>query len=148
MKVNLKQNLDQVLESAVVVSWTELMRGASSGLIHIEYDFAPSGTLDALWIWSSITVGHWLLACSYWMSPCKFHNTGAHFDNGYESAGLAHILGVVMQNQNEFALPPNLGRRGLLQVTVPTEDESAAAAATVHEACDRIPSILAEPTQV
>jgi len=148
MKTNVNQDLDQVLESAVVVSWTELMRGAQRGLIHIEYDFAPSSTLDTLQVWSSISLGHWLLACSHWMSPSKFHKTGAHFDNGYASAGLAHILEVVMQNQNAFALPTNLGRQGLLQVTVPTEEESTAAGASVREACDRVASRVAEPTQV
>jgi len=38
------------------------MRGARSGLIHIEYGFGPSGTLNYLQIWSSISRGHWLLA--------------------------------------------------------------------------------------
>ncbi len=146
MKIDVNQDLEQVLESGVVVNWTELMRGAQSGVIHIEYGFAPSGTLDCLQVWSSITRGYWLLACSYWMSASKFHDTGAHFDNGYKSAGLAHILEVVMQNQNAFVLPPNLGRQGLLQVTVPTEEESTAAGASVREACDRVGSAVAEPT--
>ncbi len=34
MKMNQKQNFDQILESAVVASWADLMRGAQSGLIH------------------------------------------------------------------------------------------------------------------
>jgi hypothetical protein len=64
MMMNQKQNFDQILESAVVASWADLMRGALSGLIHIEYGFAPSGTLDYLQVWSSIKRGHWLLACA------------------------------------------------------------------------------------
>ncbi len=146
MRPNENQNLERILESAVVVSWADLMRGAQSGLIHIEYGFAPSGTLDYLQVWSSITRGHWLLACAYWTSASKFHDTGVHFDNGYQSEGLAHILEVVMQHQNAFALPPNLGRQGLLQITTPTEEESTAAAASVSEAYDRVSSALAEPT--
>jgi len=82
------------------------MRGTQTGLIHLEYGFAPSGTLDSLKVWSSITPGHWLLACEYWMSDSPFHGTGIRFDNGYESEGLAHILEAVMQHQNAFALPP------------------------------------------
>ena len=35
--------------------------------------------------------------------------TGVRFENGYQSAGLAHILEFVMQHQNAFALPQNLG---------------------------------------
>ena len=76
MKLNQDQNLERILESAVVVSWTDLLRGDKSGLIHIEYGFAPSGTLDYLQVWSSITRGYWLLACSYWMSASQLRIPG------------------------------------------------------------------------
>jgi len=89
MTHNGSQSLDQVLEAAIVVSWADLMHGAEAGLIHIEYGFAPGGTLDYLKVWSSITRGHWLLACEYWMSASTFHDTGLRFDNGYQSEGLA-----------------------------------------------------------
>ena len=145
MILNENQSLERILESAVVVSWADLMHGTQTGLVHIEYGFAPSGTLDYLQVWSSITRGHWLLACEYWMSASTFHGTGVHFDNGYQSEGLAHILEVVMQRQNAFALPPNLGRHGLLQITTPTEAESTAAAASINEACDRVSSALPVP---
>ena len=46
MELSEHQSLDQILESAVVVSWADLMRGTPTGLLHIEYGFAPSGTLD------------------------------------------------------------------------------------------------------
>jgi hypothetical protein len=42
-----------------------------------------------------------------------FHVAAVHFSNGYESEGLAHTLEFVMQHQESFALPPNLGRQGL-----------------------------------
>ena len=138
MKLNQDQNLERILESAVVVSWTDLMRGDKSGLIHIEYGFAPSGTLDYLQVWSSITRGYWLLACSYWMSASQFHDIGIHFDNGYQSQGLADILAVVMQHQSAFYLPPNLGRQGLLQITAPTEQAGTAAAALMSDALKRV----------
>ena len=146
MKLDESQNLEQVLESAVVVSWADLMRGAPSGLIHIEYGFAPGGTLDYLQIWSSITRGHWLLACSYWMSASKFHNAGAHFDNGYESEGLVQIVESVMQHQHAFALPSNLGRQGLLQIATPTKEETVVATASVNQALDHAGSLVAELT--
>src|SRR5881397_2277982 len=144
MTMNQDQNLDRVLESAIVVSWADLMRGAQSGLIHNEYGFSSGGTLDYLQVWSSITRGYWLLACSYWMSASKLHGSGVHFDNGYQSESLAHILGVVMQHQNAFALPPNLGRRGLLQITTPTATESIAGAASMRDVFDSVSSPLAE----
>jgi hypothetical protein len=145
MTLNKNQSLECILESAVVVSWGDLMRGGQTGLIHIEYGFAPTGTLDYLKFWSSITRGHWLLACEYWMSASTFHHTGVRFENGYQSEGLAHILEFVMQRQNSFVLPLNRGRQELLQVPTPTEEESTAAAAWVNEAFDRLGVALVEP---
>jgi hypothetical protein len=133
-----------MLESAIVVHWADLMQGIQTGLIHIEYGFAAGGTLDYLKVWSSVSRGHWLLACEYWMSVSTFHGTGVHFDNGYQSQGLAHILEFIMERQNSFVLPQNIGRQGLLQISSPTEEESAAAVASVNEAFDH-PGLAAEP---
>lgn len=144
MNMSKHQSLEQILESAVVASWADLMRGVQTGLIHIEYGFAPSGTLDSLQVWSSLTRGHWLLACSYWMSASTFHGTGVYFENGYESESLANILELVMQQQNAFALPLNLGRQGLLQIPKPSEEESVAAAASVKEVFCRLGSVLTQ----
>jgi hypothetical protein len=145
MKPNENPGLEQILESAIVVSWADLMHGTQTGLIHIEYGFAPTGTLDYLKLWSSMTRGRWLLACEYWMSASTFHGTGVRFDNGYQSEGLAHILEFVMQHQNSFVLPPNRGQQGLLQIPTPSEEDSTAAAASVNQAFDRLGSALAEP---
>jgi hypothetical protein len=145
MKPNQDQTLEGILESAVVVSWADLMRGAQTGLIHIEYAFAPGGTLDYLKLWSSITPGHWLLACEYWMTTSTFHSCGVSFDNGYQCQGLAHILQSVMQHQDSFSLPTDSGRQGLLQIPTPTEEEITAAAASVSEAFAHLDSALAEP---
>jgi len=41
-----------------------------------------------------------------------------------------------MQHQNSFVLPPNLGRQGLLQISTPTAEETAAAAALIKIAFD------------
>ena len=138
-------NLEQILESAVVISWADLTRGTSAGLIHIEYGFAAGGTLDYLKVWSSLTRGHWLLACEYWMSANTFHSAGIGFENGYQSEGLAHILEVAMQHQNSFVLPPNLGRQGLLQISAPSAEESAAAPAVINVAFDGLISTIHQP---
>ena len=131
-------NLERILESAIVVSWPDLTRGTRVGLIHIEYGFAPGGTLDYLKVWSSLTRGHWLLACEYRMSANNFHSAGIRFENEYQSEGLAQILEYAMQNQNSFVLPPDLGRQGLLQISTPTAEESAAAAALMNLVFDRL----------
>jgi len=145
MKSDVNQSLERTLESAVIVSWADLMHDAQTGLIHIEYGFAPTDTLDYLKIWSSVTRGHWLLACEYWMSASTFHSTGIRFDNEYESERLAQILELVMQRQSEFVLPANLGRQGLLQIGTPSREDIAAADEWLHEAFDRLGSELAEP---
>jgi hypothetical protein len=144
MKLTENLTLEQILEFAIVASWEGLTNGAQPELIHIEYNFA-AGTLDDLSIWSSLTRGHWLLVCEYWMSASKSHSGGVRFDNGYHSEGLAHTLEFVMQRQNAFALPPNLGRPGLLQIPRPTEAEIGAAQTSVREAFDHVSSELAEP---
>jgi hypothetical protein len=145
MEADAKPSLDRTLECAILVSWSDFMRGTHTGLIHIEYAFAPTGTLEYVKVWSSIARGHWLLACEYWTSANTFHGTGVRFENGYESEGLAHILEFVMQRQNSFALPLNLGRQGLLQISTPTVEESAAAAALINEVFDNLSSTFEEP---
>src|ERR1700751_6186496 len=141
MHTNESHNLERILESAVVVSWADLMRGAQTGLIHIEYGFAASGTLDYLKFLSSISRGHWLLVVEYWTSPSKSHSIGVHFENGYESETLKHILDSVMQHQTEFSLPVDFGRQGLLQVATPTQQESVVASALVNETLHRLGSL-------
>ena len=141
--MNPNGNLERILESAVVVSWPDLTRGTATGLIHIEYGFADGGTLDYVKVWSSLTRGHWLLACQYWMSGNSFHSAGVGFENGYRSDNLAHILDIAMQHQKSFVLPPNLGRQGLLQISAPTVQDSAAASAVIDLAFNRLSSSLA-----
>ena len=144
MKLTENHTLEQILESAIVASWKQLTNGAEPELIHIEYNLTAGGTLDDLRIWSSITRGHWLLICEYWMSASDSHSSRMRFDNGYHSEGLARTLEFVMQRQNAFALPTNLDRPGLLQIPRPTEAEIAAALTSVREAFDPVSSALAE----
>jgi hypothetical protein len=142
MKLNTKDDrIEQILEAAAVVNWADFMGGRPNGLVHIEYGFAPGGTLDYLQFWLSIKRGYWLLACSYWMSASQSHGPGIRFDNGFESKPLAHILEVVMGHQNLFSLPLNLGRQGLLQIAMPTENDSKAAAVSINYALNRVNSV-------
>jgi hypothetical protein len=77
------------------------------------------------------------------MSANAFHGAGVGFENGYKSEDLAHILEITLQHQNLFVLPPNLGRQGLLQISTPTAEEIAAAAALMNVAFDRLASLPA-----
>jgi len=142
-------NIEQILESAVVLNWADLISIRASGTVHIEYAFAPSGALDCVQVWSSVKRGYWLLACEYSMSPTRSHCAGIHFANKFGSERLAHILETVMQNQHLFTLPPNRGRQGLLQIATPTEDESKAAAVSVDDAFKRVSRLskLRMPTE-
>lgn len=145
MKLSESLSLQQILESAVVVCWTDLMRGAPKGLIHIEYDLAPEGTLNRLQIWSCLDRGHWLLVCEYWMSASKLHLTGVHFENGYKSENLTHILESVMQHQTAFSLPVDRRRQGLLQISTPTQQEIATGSTLVSQALQQFNSVFDQP---
>jgi hypothetical protein len=145
MKTNESQTLVRILESAVIVSWTDLIRGAQGGLIHIEYGFAAGGTLDYLKFWSSISRGHWLLVGEYWMGASKSHCAGFHFENGYQPEGLSHLVESLMQHQAAFSLPVDLGRQGLLQISTPTPEERTAAVAVVKETLEPLSSLVTEP---
>ena len=144
MKLSEKHTLEQMLESAIVASWRDLTNGVQPELIHIEYNFA-AGTVNNLSIWSSMARGHWLLVCEYWMFASSSHSSGVRFDNGYHSEDLAHILEFVMQDQNLFALSPNLGRPGLLQIPRPTETEIAAAETSISAIFEHFSSAHAQP---
>jgi hypothetical protein len=145
MKLSESRSLEQMLESAIVASWKDLTNGAQPELIHMEYNLTAGGSVDDLRIWSSMARGNWLLVCEYGMYTSKSHSGGVRFDNGYHSEVLTHNLEFMMRHQNDFALPPNLGRPGLLQIPRPTEAEIGAAQTSVREAFDHVSSALAEP---
>lgn len=79
------------------------------------------------------------------MSASTLHHSGVCFEKGYQSDGLAHILELVMQHQNSFALPVNHGRQGLLQISTPTEQESTAAGVSVNQAFDSLGLTFTRP---
>lgn len=65
------------------------------------------------------------MVCEYWMprgsTDCQ--GDGMTFSNDYHSAGLAEMLEVIMQHQDNF--PPTVKPgAGLIQVTLPTEQEN------------------------
>jgi hypothetical protein len=131
-------SFDRLLESAVVASWSDLVRGVPAGLVHVEYDFTTNGALDYLQVWSCIVRGHWLMVCGYQRARPELHGNGVQFHNGYQSEDLARMLELVILHQKAITVPGNFGRAGLLQISTPTQAASEAAAVSVNEAFDRI----------
>ncbi len=121
------------------------MKDATTGLLQMEYAFAPGDSLDYLTLWSSRLRGEWDLVCDYWMSSVASHNKGIRFKNGFRSEDLSHTLKFIMQHQRTFAPLPNLGRAGMLRVEVPTGEETRVAAKSLSDAFGRINSFSAEP---
>lgn len=126
--------LDRILESAVVLSWKDLLHVSQRGLIHVEY--APGLSLQYLKIWELTGKGSWSLICEYWMQ----HGQGATpiagptFSNDFHSEGLAQMLEVIMQHQGSFMTSFGRPGAGLIQVTPPTEQDSLAASACMRDA--------------
>jgi len=119
--------MDRILRSAVVLSWKDLLPVSQQGLVHIEY--APGERLPYVKIWHLTEKGEWSLVCEYRMSrePARIPVAELTFSNGYYSAGLAEMLEVIMQHQGFFAASLIAPGSGLIQVILPTDQESNAA---------------------
>lgn len=131
----------RVLESAVVLSWKDLLHPSKEGLVHVEYGTAPELSLQYLKIWLSTTRGAWDLICEYWMSSgsSRVPAAGLTFSNGYHSADLALMLEQMMQHHDGF--PNSLSGESavnLIQVHSPTERDRVKAGACMTEAYHRL----------
>jgi len=125
--------LDWILECAVVVSWTDLLQSGKSGSIHVDYCFSAKGSVDSLKRWLSTIRGHWHLACEYG-TIMSTHPRVVRFEQGYQSTELARNLELIMGHQDAFQPALNHGRHGLLQVSVPTQQETETASAAIAAA--------------
>jgi hypothetical protein len=130
--------VDRILASAVVLSWQDLLHATHGGLIHIEY--APGKTLQYLKVWELTGKGEWSLVCEYWMScgPAGLPRDGMTFSNDYHSAGLTDMLELIMQHQDRFSDSLDRPGAGLIQVTLPTAQESLAATACMRQAYESL----------
>ena len=137
-KRTIKIDLDRMLTSAVVLSWEDLLHVTHGGLIHIEY--APGKTLQYLKAWELTGKGEWSLVCEYWMSrgPTAVPRDGMTFSNDYHSAGLTDMLEVIMQHQDRFSDSLDRPGAGLIQVTLPTDQESLAATSCMRHAYESL----------
>jgi hypothetical protein len=137
-KRTIKIELDRILTSAVVLSWEDLLHVTHGGLIHIEY--APGKTVQYLKVWELTGKGEWSLVCEYWMSrgPAGLPPAGMMFSNEYHSAGLTDMLELIMQHQDRFSDSLDRPGAGLIQVTLPTAQESLAATACMRHAYESL----------
>jgi hypothetical protein len=125
MNSKVKTGIDQMLESAVALSWQDLGQTEEKGMVQIEY--APGSPLQYLKIWNLASKGSWDLVCEYRIQPqLPLGTAKLKFSNGYNSETLARTLDMIMQRQGDFASSQGPGA-GLIQVTAPSEQERQAA---------------------
>lgn len=130
-----QNNLEQILESAVVLSWKDLM-DSSDGRIQIEFRASTTGSVEYVKVWASGTTrGHWFLVCaSPGVAPSAPGRTD--FSNGFHSGFLAQTLAYVLANPRQFPTRPD-GFTNLIQVQSPTEEEIKLATEHVRDATEK-----------
>ena len=124
------QELDELLNSAVVLNWDALTRSSTPGRVRVEYHIGADGTLEYLKLWSSARE-YWSLICEY--SAHLSWSDGPRFCNGYHSRSLARLLQSIMTNQSlcNHSVRPNTN--GMLEVGPPTPEAVDAAKLRVDE---------------
>jgi hypothetical protein len=130
--------ITSILESAMVLSWPDLMKEYPSGLLHVEYRTGPDDFIEYLMVFSSGVRGYWQLVCEYWNSALWSHEVGLSFGSGRSSARMAEMLELVMDHQDAFLRRPTPTHDVLLQVYPPTEQETAAAEECMRQAAQSI----------
>src|SRR5579872_2633579 len=91
---------DQILESAVILSWMHFMPDTSTSLARVEYRLGPDGRMEYLQVWSSIKRGHEYLVCDWTCTPTATNHV--KFSNDFYSKALAQMLESIIQHQAEF----------------------------------------------
>jgi len=124
--------MDRILASAVILSWNDLLCPTQRGLIQLEY--VPGARRSYLKVWQLTGKGVWSLVCEYWMSHgVVATDDGIMFSNGYDSAGLAEMLKVIMQHSDRFTAPLTPGPSSI-QIKPPTEQETLEADGQMRQA--------------
>ncbi len=124
--------LSQILESAVVLNWSDLVPAATGGLLQIEYHVGGERTVDSLKMWCNTARGYWSLICDYSVNPGWAN--GPRFSNGFHSRKLGRLLESIMLNQNLFQHASEVNSNVVIQVGPPTPEEVAAAELQMAEA--------------
>jgi hypothetical protein len=130
--------LDAILADALALNWSDLMPKPTSGLIHVEYHVDSLGSVEFVKVWASTVRGHWNLICECWMHSGASHQSGLHFSNSYESAGLDRMFGTILQHEEIFLLDTPPGNDRMIQVYPPTDADRAAASKAMEIFRDRL----------
>ena len=118
--------LDHVLESAVVINWSDLVvRGAIPGLVQVEYHLGEQRLINDVRIWSSTARGYWTLVCHCSIDPDL--SCPLHFRNGYQDGDFGNLLSAITKRQGEFLHKRIANANYLVQVGPPSVDVLASA---------------------
>jgi len=113
----------------VVINWSDLVRGAIPGLVHVEYHVGEERIIDDLRIWSSTARGYWSLVCHCSIDPDL--SCTLHFRNGYQDGDFGGLLSAVMERQDKFPHKRIANANYLVQVGPPSVDVLAAARTSI-----------------
>jgi hypothetical protein len=134
--------IEQILESAVILSWNELLSGSDSAMVHVEYATAPEPCLQYLKIWRSAKQANWDLICEYWISAgspgAGAPRIGLTFGPSYHSPRMTEILETILRHQGQ--IPDALcgeTKLNLIVVASPTPQERLGAARCISEAFEQ-----------
>ena len=132
--------IDQILESAVILGWNELLSGSDSAIVHVEYATAPEPCLQYVKIWRSETRGKWDLICEYWIAAGRPDSpkVGLTFGRGYHSVHLGQTLSSILRHQD--GIPDALfgeTKLHLICVSSPTPQERLSAARCISQAYEQ-----------
>jgi hypothetical protein len=133
--------IKDLLESAIVVSWKELLQSSLTAVVQIEYGTAPEPSLQYVKVWLSTVRGIWDLVCEYWMSAGAQQTPaiGLTFSNGFYSECLARMLQDVLQHRN--GIPSCLSGDtavDLIVINSPTQQDSRNARKCMAQAYQRL----------
>lgn len=132
--------IEHILESAVILSWNELLNGSDSAMVHVEYATAPEPCLQYLKMWRSIRRGKWDLMCEYWITAGApgGPKIGLTFGPGYYSLRLAGVLASILSHRNGIP-DPLFGETkiNLIFVALPTPQETLNATRCISEAYEQ-----------
>ena len=142
--------IEEMLESAVVLSFSELLQEPRKGMVHVEYGTAPEPSLQYLKMWRSENHKGWDLICEYWASSGSAGSPerGLTFSNGCHSESLAEMLENSLSHHR--GLPPALSgetKLNLILVASPTEEDVRKAATCMTAAYQRLGLVFAETSQ-
>src|SRR5690348_13498900 len=131
--------IEHVLQSAVILSWNELVSGSDS-MVHVEYATAPEPCLQYLKIWRTAKQTQWDLICEYWISAgsAGAPHIGLTFGRGYHSPRLTQILESILRHQG--GIPDALAGEtalNLIVVGLPTAQEKHSASRCMSEAYEQ-----------